>query len=234
MNNEAGHKPLTTYVKSVDYVEEITGLDFFSLLPNRIEKKVESTKTQDFPFDYETIPEWVLKEPPACTEKPLPLSPSKLVEQEESEQNRLDRVIALKRGTFIHQMLQYLPTIPPKKRPDVLAKLTPKDIDVPENLLSIFQNPALIDLFGQNSLAEVPVIGTLEGQPFSGQIDRLVIKEKEVLIVDFKTNRFVPKTVPQNYQQQLLAYKDLLKNIFPDKMIKSYLLWTENMTLMEV
>lgn len=43
MNNEAGHKPLTTYVKTVDDVEEITGLDFFSLLPNRIEKKVEST-----------------------------------------------------------------------------------------------------------------------------------------------------------------------------------------------
>ncbi len=43
MNNEAGHKPLTTYVKTVDYVEMITGLDFFSLLPNKIEKKVEST-----------------------------------------------------------------------------------------------------------------------------------------------------------------------------------------------
>ncbi len=43
MKNEAGHKPLTTYVKTVDEVEEITGLDFFSLLPERIEKKVEAT-----------------------------------------------------------------------------------------------------------------------------------------------------------------------------------------------
>lgn len=41
MNNEAGHKPLTAYVRTVDEVEEITGLDFFSLLPDKVEKKVE-------------------------------------------------------------------------------------------------------------------------------------------------------------------------------------------------
>ena len=83
-------------------------------------------------------------------------------------------------------------------------------------------------------MAEVPIIGTLEGVPFSGQIDRLIIQEKEVILVDFKTNRCVPQKVPENYQKQLNAYRDLLKNIFPDKIMKSYLLWTENMTLMEV
>ena len=43
MNNEAGHKPLQTYAKTVDDVESITGLDFFSLLPDKVENKVEST-----------------------------------------------------------------------------------------------------------------------------------------------------------------------------------------------
>ena len=43
MKNEAGHKPLSTYVKTVDEVEEITGLNFFSLLPKKVEKKVEAT-----------------------------------------------------------------------------------------------------------------------------------------------------------------------------------------------
>lgn len=43
MKNEAGHRPLTTYVKTVDEVEEITGLDFFSLLPRKVERKVEAT-----------------------------------------------------------------------------------------------------------------------------------------------------------------------------------------------
>ena len=66
------------------------------------------------------------------------------------------------------------------------------------------------------------------------EVDRLAITEKEVLILDFKTNRFIPSKVPENYQKQLEAYKDLLKNIFPDKIIRAYLLWTENMTLVEV
>ena len=43
MNNEAGHKPLSTYAKTVDEIEEITGLDFFSLLPDKVENKVESS-----------------------------------------------------------------------------------------------------------------------------------------------------------------------------------------------
>lgn len=43
MKNEAGHKPLKTYAKTVKEVEAMTGLDFFSLLPDRIERKVEST-----------------------------------------------------------------------------------------------------------------------------------------------------------------------------------------------
>ena len=131
-------------------------------------------------------------------------------------------------------MLKYLPTVPADKRAEVLSKLAPEDIDVPEEILSVFEEKELADLFGPDSLAEVPVIGTLDGQPVSGQIDRLVIKEKEVLIIDFKTNRHIPKIIPDNYQKQLNAYKGLLKNIFPDKIIKAYLLWTENMTCEEV
>lgn len=42
MKNEAGHKSLSSYVKTIDEIEEITGLDFFPLLPDNIEKKVES------------------------------------------------------------------------------------------------------------------------------------------------------------------------------------------------
>ena len=172
---------------------------------------------------------------PTQTQPPLiPLLPSKLGTEEETQVNHSDRAVAMKRGSFIHQMLQYLPTLPENKRAETLAKLTPEDIDVPQNLLSVFQKNELIDLFGPDSVAEVPVIGMVDGLPISGQIDRLVVKEKEVLIIDFKTNKHVPETVPDNYQKQLQAYKDLLKNIFPDKIIKSYLLWTENMTCEEV
>ncbi len=198
-------------------------------------KEVKTKSKSTLPHDFENIPEWAKKLPLKAEEKALPLLPSMLGEEDVEETgNHADRELALKRGSFIHQMLQYLPTVAKEKRGEVLKKLTPPDIDVPKNLLDIFEKPEFTELFGGESMAEVPIIGELEGQTISGQIDRLVVKEKEVVIVDFKTNKYIPKTVPQNYQKQLEAYRDLIKNIFPDKIVKSYLLWTENMTLMEV
>ena len=40
--NEPGHKPLLTYVASVNEIEELTGIDFFYNLPDDIEEQVES------------------------------------------------------------------------------------------------------------------------------------------------------------------------------------------------
>ena len=49
-------------------------------------------------------------------------------------------------------------------------------------------------MFAPGSRAEVPIIGRLpqpDGAPYlvSGQIDRLVVTDNAVLIVDFKTNQ---------------------------------------------
>lgn len=40
--NEEGNHPLATYVKSVDEVEKITGIDFFPALPDEIEEIIEA------------------------------------------------------------------------------------------------------------------------------------------------------------------------------------------------
>lgn len=41
-NNETGDKPLVDYVKTVDEVERMTGLDFFPALPDDVENKIEA------------------------------------------------------------------------------------------------------------------------------------------------------------------------------------------------
>lgn len=43
MPNQAGNRPLMTYMLTVDEVEEQTGIDFFYNLPDSIESQVEST-----------------------------------------------------------------------------------------------------------------------------------------------------------------------------------------------
>lgn len=40
--NKSGRQPMSTYAKTIDEVEEITNIDFFPSLPDRIEKRIES------------------------------------------------------------------------------------------------------------------------------------------------------------------------------------------------
>ena len=40
--NEANNKTMSSYVNTVDDVERLTGLDFFSALPDEVEREVEA------------------------------------------------------------------------------------------------------------------------------------------------------------------------------------------------
>ena len=169
-----------------------------------------------------------------------PLSPSKLTQQEPVADSPItpEQEKAMIRGTFIHKLLQYLPDIVPSARHDFIEKMTPKEIDPPFELIDLLQKPELKNLFSSDSLAEVPIVGTTaDGKSICGQIDRLVVCDNDVLIIDYKTNRYPPKAqkdIPLAYIEQMNAYKGLLKNIFNDKNIKCFLLWTTTLTLMEI
>ena len=47
--NEAGERPLEEYLTSVDDIEKLTGMDFFSLLPDEIEERLENEKINQLP-----------------------------------------------------------------------------------------------------------------------------------------------------------------------------------------
>ncbi|PZP55074.1 MAG: hypothetical protein DI586_08020 [Micavibrio aeruginosavorus] len=104
--------------------------------------------------------------------------------------------------------------------------------------MRILRDPVFAPVFGPGSLAEVPVTGQLpDGRIINGQIDRLVITEMEILIVDFKTNRPSPNettAVPQAYRHQLKAYAEALLSIYPKHTVKCALLWTDKPLLMPI
>ena len=80
-------------------------------------------------------------------------------------------------------------------------------------------------------------MGEVDGRIISGQIDRLVITTDKVMIVDYKTNRPAAKSleqVPSGYLKQLRAYKKLAAQIYPDKKIETYILWTNTAQMMEI
>jgi ATP-dependent helicase/nuclease subunit A len=82
-----------------------------------------------------------------------------------------------------------------------------------------------------------PPGGTGQKIRLAGQLDRIVVSDHEVLIIDFKTNRPPPveiERVPEAYVLQLAAYRLALARIFPARDIRAALLWTDGPRLMEI
>lgn len=180
-----------------------------------------------------------LPDPPA---KPQTRAPSDLggAKALPTETNPLQEDTALARGRLLHLLLEHLPT-PDEARalidnhPDSLL------IDDPEQIiheaLSLLSTPALTEIF-QTGLAEVEIsanLPALSGDRIHGAIDRLLVSDTEILAVDFKSNRAVPTTaqdVPLGLLRQMAAYRDALSQIYPDRQIKTALLWTKTADLM--
>ena len=57
------------------------------------------------------------------------------------------------------------------------------------------------------------------------------------MIADFKTNRNPPRqieNVPPSYIRQLALYRAILMNLYPGRLVRAALIWTEVPDLMEL
>ncbi|MGH7000353.1 MAG: PD-(D/E)XK nuclease family protein, partial [Stellaceae bacterium] len=107
--------------------------------------------------------------------------------------------------------------------------------DIAAETLAVLAEPEFAPLFGPGSEAEVPIVGLVGDRAVSGRIDRLLVTESDVAIVDYKTMRPVPPTegeVPEAYLDQLAAYRAALARVYPGKTVRCALLWTEGPKLM--
>ncbi len=176
---------------------------------------------------------------PAEPMPPRPLAPSRPGEEPAAASPLLARQV-YRRGNLIHKLLQHLPDIPAEQR-EKAARAMAADPAMPENIreaciretLAVLNDEHLAFVFAEGSVAEVPVAGCVElnGQvmPVAGQIDRLHVGEKEVWIVDFKSNREPPANaadIPPAYLRQMRLYRLLLSRIYPDKPVHCALVWT--------
>ena len=151
-----------------------------------------------------------------------------------------------RRGLIIHKLMQFLPEVEAQNREKATMEYLQKfgsDLAASEQqrickeVLALVENPDFAPLFGENSKAEVPVMGEVEGKIISGKIDRLAILPDKVMIVDFKTNRPAAQTVaqvPESYVRQLAAYRALVEKIYPGKRVETYILWTNTAVMMPI
>jgi ATP-dependent helicase/nuclease subunit A len=157
------------------------------------------------------------------------------------------------RGTLTHALLEHLPsfdqTVWQKTATaflDLRARtLSPRTrASIAAEALAVLRDPAFADVFGPASQSEVPIVGEIERPSgkgaklrISGQIDRLVRRDHDVLIIDYKTNRPPPLEVagiPPAYLYQMASYRLVLSRIYTGLPIRAAILWTDGARLMPI
>ncbi len=194
------------------------------------------------------LPKWALQKALKEPHTARPLSPSApSIDECEIAVSPLKSMNSkrFRRGNVTHKLLQFLPDFEETKRKEAALKFVHKNAadlseeirnEIVSEVMDIFSNPQYAPFFSVNSMAEVSLTGLMtDNRIVSGQIDRLVISEDEIWILDYKTNRPPPsdiKDVPQIYHKQMAAYRDAIKEIYPNHKINCALLWTDGPRLM--
>jgi len=237
-------------------MQELTAWDGEPVL--RIEgdqkRDIKPAEAATVPQRMSDLPSWASQPPPPEPVPARPLAPSKLVEDFDEptiasplSTGGADR---FKRGRLIHRLLETLPDLSEDRRAaaaqqflasDGLALSGEEQAEIADAVQSVLAVPAFAPLFGPSSRAEVSLVGEIERDGdrlfLSGQIDRLLVSEKEVLIIDYKTNRPPPSRVEDAspaYIAQMAGYAALMGNLYPDRTIRAALLWTDGPNLMEI
>ena len=158
-----------------------------------------------------------------------------------------DADAARREGIALHALLQHLPRFPAHSRLDMakaaLTVLLPEDAaghaGIAARAVSILSRDELTTLFGPDSRAEVPFLVDMirdgEDIRLAGRIDRLVIDDSGVLVVDYKSDASVPGgpgDVPGNYLTQLGLYALVAGQLFPGRTVRAAILWTRLESLM--
>ncbi len=211
--------------------------------------------------EIETLHSGFFLPPQAEPDPPRPLQPSRPSQEDEAGIVALSPLKStrdnqrFRRGLLIHAMLQFLPELPPQDRARAAAQYLARQLPdkaqgehqaLIAEVFAITESPQYRDLFLPDTRAEVPITGKVamtdkdgsaKTRVVSGQIDRLMVRDDAVWIVDYKTNRPPPldaANIPADYKRQMACYRVLLQQIYPDRPVRCFLLWTDHARIMEV
>jgi ATP-dependent helicase/nuclease subunit A len=206
--------------------------------------KPRKSKTELPPI---VVPDWARTPAPPEARPPRPLAPSALAEDREAAPPPTGaQRAAAERGTLIHALLERLPTVASEERRgaalhwlEQAAGVTDASLreEIADCVCGILSDNRFTALFGPNSLAETPIAATLpDGHVIAGTVDRLLVEQDRVLVIDYKTGRAPEGTdeIPTSHRLQMQAYSEALSVIFPDRRVEAALLYTTAARLFEL
>lgn len=194
------------------------------------------------------LPDWSLRAAAAEARPPRPLAPSALgVEDAEiSPPPSAAMRESARRGVLLHSLFERLPAVAPADRAvsaqswlEHAAGVTDpaQRAEMVGAAMQVIEDPLFADIFGPAAFAEMPLAGVVDGQVIAGAVDRLLVTDTEVLVIDFKTGRRVPASaasVSVHHKAQMGAYAAVLSGIFPGRTLRAALLYTSGPELIEL
>ncbi len=209
--------------------------------------RVDVKEQRELPMPF-VPPAWAMRPPPEEPRPPRPLAPSSAGEKRGADPPLPpgDDGFAARRGVLIHALLERLPDVPEGERAARgAAWLARRGGELDKGLrarmldqaLAVIGEPRWAALFSPAALAEVPLAALVEGQVVAGTIDRLLVENNRVLVVDFKTARRPPATleeVPTATLRQMAAYAAALEKTYPGRAIEAAVLYTQTPRLIAI
>ena len=214
---------------------EGTGLVYAEPQTAPVPPRAELAREGDAP---PPLPAELLAPPAAEPPAPRPLAPSRAL-QDPPPRSPIDGTgsRARLRGIAAHKLLEHLPALAPAERPAAARRLLKASrLDEGERetlceaMIALLADPAFAALFAPDALAEAPISAVVDGREISGQIDRLLVGEREVIALDYKTGRAPPEDesdVPEAYRAQMESYRAALNAVFPARKITCGLLFVD-------
>lgn len=195
----------------------------------------------------EALPPWLRAPAPQEARPPRPLAPSASVEDDvPSPPPDAAMRQAAERGRLLHALFERLPDVAPAERRDAadrwlsgaggLADAAERAALI-AHVEAVLDDPAHSTLFGPQALAEAPIAAVVEGQVIAGTVDRLLVTDELVHVVDFKTGQRVPRDaqeVPPAHVRQMAAYAAALEAIFPGRPVRASLLYSARPLLIDL
>jgi ATP-dependent helicase/nuclease subunit A len=208
------------------------------------------------------LPLWLDDAPAEVREerrRPSELAPASALMGDDGSDNEgqggtgLGRDLAKRRGVAVHLLLEHISpdtvTLDPGLAERLLETALPDEVSdfrdgVLEEVSRVLSMGEAAEIFGPDAIAEMSVSidkpATSDPPPkkrMIGRIDRLVVKDGVVKIIDLKSDSEPPgfaERVSQKYLSQLGAYQTAVQRIWPDHRVELAILWTRTATLMPV
>ena len=203
---------------------------------------IEKTPVNEL-SDYKSDPR--LEKPLTIKNSYLDISPSQISDQQtfhiqpkaEQQSNSHEHFDSRQRGILIHKMIESLTDNSELTLIDFCQKQL---LNQPEETLTVYWQQAVncIAKFpeyfndSQYTLAhsEVPVSYQKGKMLVNGVVDRLVVRDKEVIIIDYKTHQLENDqelaSIAEQFRPQLEFYRQGIEILYPGKVIKTCVLFT--------